>query len=251
MSGLLEIPVRRSRPGRLSDPHRDHDEASLRELLGTRDDLLTWRHFQSLFCPWLPAGTYEEVVYFLPLALRFVYDRREDVEEVVGHLLGWIATNQRELQADDLWDVVRDNVVISLEHWTEDFDVVPSHGGPAADSLIGTFRVRNSRLVTHTLQWLCVGRGLRDLAPRFLRSLAFHSSNKFQRAWILELSRSLPSAFSSATGRTGSDMPDDIAAILQDEAIRRRAAAVVLKELVPWPSQTVYWQETFEVLGIA
>lgn len=251
MSELVEIRVRRSRPGKLSDPAHDFDEASLRDLLGTRDDLLAWQHFQSLFGPWLPAGTYEEIVYFLPLAFRFLYDRREDVDEVVGPILGWIAANQEGLQEDGLWGATRENVVICLEHWTRDFDVIPVVGGASVNSPIGTFRVRNSQLVTRTLQELNVWRGLRDLAPRFLRSLAFQSSTTFQLAWILELSRSLLLAFSSATGRTGSAMPADIAAVLQDETIRRRAAAVVLRELVPWPSQTEYWQETFELLGLA
>jgi hypothetical protein len=66
------------RPKRLSDPFHDNTPESLRELLSKSDTDMRWADFACLLGPHLPAGTYEEVAYFLPLAFDYIGANEKD-----------------------------------------------------------------------------------------------------------------------------------------------------------------------------
>ena len=219
--------------------------------MSTRDDVLTWRHLQALFDPHLPAGTYAEVVYFLPWAFRFLFDRLDGFGEITNAVAGWIAKNTESLVSDGLLESARVNLLACLEQWAGGFDVLRHSVVHRHHCTWRLYYVKNSETVTEFLAQLIRHGPQADVAAEFLRSISFRSCNKFQLAWFLELSRSLPSVLATDSFFRNLILPPEITTLLSDRESRRRAALVVMKEFVPLPEQAAYWDETFVELGIA
>jgi hypothetical protein len=74
------------RPKTLSDTFHDNTPAGLRELVAKPDERLGWGDFKDLLGPHLPAGTYDEVVYFLPLAFDHVRAKNWDALDLCSSL---------------------------------------------------------------------------------------------------------------------------------------------------------------------
>jgi hypothetical protein len=85
--------VRQSRPHQLSDPGFDFWPEELKRLLAVCDQELTWADFQSLPGPYLPAGTYDEVIYDLPLALKHLRDHTKDAGDMMDAVVGFCSRN--------------------------------------------------------------------------------------------------------------------------------------------------------------
>jgi hypothetical protein len=83
LMNLIPFAVPHPRPRRLSDPFGDFCDESLARLLDTPDDQLRWNHFKQLLGPFLPAGNYEEIVYFLPFAFNCLLEDDESELELV------------------------------------------------------------------------------------------------------------------------------------------------------------------------
>lgn len=248
MPGLVDMWVRHSRPGAFSGLRMEFDDDARQIVLRTRDDLLVPWHFQTLFAPYLPAGTYAEVVYFLPAAFRYLFDRREDFGEMVPAVVGWIAANSVSLHSEGLFAPARENLLICLSEWTGDFYVDLedfSHWRCARGA------PRNAEVVTDTLVEIAMHEVLADLAVQFLRGLSYRSSSRFQLAWFLELSVSLVPENRFLPARRAVPLPAEVAAIIQDAQLRRHAALVVLDKFVPLSEQAEYWSEVFSALRIA
>ena len=67
----LRHKIKYPRPTKLSDPWDDFPAVLLERILATPDDKLAFSEFRELFGPSMPAGDYEEVMYFLPLAFAY------------------------------------------------------------------------------------------------------------------------------------------------------------------------------------
>lgn len=117
------IKVKHKRPRSLSDPYQDYSKGTLDTLLATSDSRLTRRDYQSLLGPFLTAGTYEEVVYFLPLAYEYLWDHDEDALDLGISIAWFISEYAEELKRDKLLDACRDRVCELLWKWVSRFEV--------------------------------------------------------------------------------------------------------------------------------
>ena len=93
------------KPVRLSDPMSDFSQEELAGILSKKDTELDWRDFDCLFQGKLPAGTYEEVRYYIPLACSYI-ENQSDACDFFEHFFVWIEDNCERLKEDDLIDPV-------------------------------------------------------------------------------------------------------------------------------------------------
>ena len=93
------------KPVRLSDPMNDFSQEELAGILSKADALLDWRDFDCLFQGKLPAGTYEEVRYYIPLACSYI-ENQSDACDFFEHFSVWIEDNCERLKEDGLIDPV-------------------------------------------------------------------------------------------------------------------------------------------------
>lgn len=89
------------KPARLSDPMNDFSPEELTGILSKKDSELDWRDFDRLFQGKLPAGTYEELCYYLPLACSYI-ENQADACDFFEHFSVWIGDHYERLKADCL-----------------------------------------------------------------------------------------------------------------------------------------------------
>lgn len=79
-------------PTHLSDPGGDFSPEELNRILSKADAELDWADFDCLFFGKMPAGTYEEVRYYIPLACAYLENQR-DACNFFEHFSIWITTH--------------------------------------------------------------------------------------------------------------------------------------------------------------
>ena len=89
------------KPTRLSDPGGDFLPEELKKILSKEDAELSWADFDRLFFGKMPAGTYEEVRYYIPLACAYIENQR-DACHFLEHFSIWIEDNYARLKEDGL-----------------------------------------------------------------------------------------------------------------------------------------------------
>lgn len=109
------------RPEKFSDPGGDFSEEELSELIRKQDSDLTEGDLMCIFQGALPAGEYQEVMYFLPIALEHVAGNQEN--DTLDNLLRWISYNQNALQADNCYDDLLIFFELLFVQWTSFFDL--------------------------------------------------------------------------------------------------------------------------------
>ena len=95
-----------SRPMRLSDPGGDFSAEELKTILATPDKQMGFYEFNCLFQGRLPAGTYDEVIYFFPMALNHILDEKDGWETLITEMMIWLNDNEPRLRKDGLWDEI-------------------------------------------------------------------------------------------------------------------------------------------------
>ena len=240
MHPLFEVP--RRRPSSLSGPFNDYDRESLREILEKPDGELRRYEFVVLLGPHLPAGTYEETVYFLPLAFSYLLENDADALEMVSAVFGYSAINADRLQSDGVGEAVRDSIRRCLGHWTSKFRV--HHYDLEACKRKGwQLRyddcVANAEVVGQAVGDLVEFKTLSGLASGFLRQLA-DSTEPVQRAWFVELVRNKLQPLGVYV------VPDapDLLKILFNEEFIRRALRSCRRAMVRSEASPTYWRDT-------
>ena len=89
------------KPTRLSDPGGDFSPEELNRILSKEDAELDWADFDCLFFGKMPAGTYEEVRYYIPLTCAYIENQR-DACDFFEHFSIWIEDNYARLKEDGL-----------------------------------------------------------------------------------------------------------------------------------------------------
>ena len=87
------------KPTRLSDPGGDFSPEELNRILSKADAELDWADFDRLFFGKMPAGTYEEVRYYIPLTCAYIENQR-DACDFLEHFSIWIEDNYARLKED-------------------------------------------------------------------------------------------------------------------------------------------------------
>lgn len=94
------------RPTQLSDPCGDFSEEELNAILAKPDEKMGFYEFDCLFQSVLPAGEYDEVIYFFSRALDYVIEEKEEWYSLIPHLIAWINDNEAALRKDGVWDEI-------------------------------------------------------------------------------------------------------------------------------------------------
>ncbi|HVU14627.1 MAG TPA: hypothetical protein VHD90_25300 [Phototrophicaceae bacterium] len=241
--------VKRPRPKKLSDPEYDFTPKLLKELLAVPDNQLEIRHYINLLGPYLPAGTYDESVYFLPGAFRYlvVLDDGGQAMSLVHAIIGFISMNQRYLQDDDILETVRDCVRECLEHWTKQFQIV--HYDREASQKKGWGipyfdYVKNTEIVAAAINDLVDFKAHVDLAEEFVKALADNTSDSVKAAWFLEYARTQFDPVRQPPPHK------PITRLITDTERLRKAAKLVREHVNLTESSPTYWHDTFRRLHL-
>ena len=89
------------KPTRLSDPFNDFSQEELTGILAKKDAELGWRDFDCIFQGRMPAGTYEEVCYYIPPVCTYIENQR-DACNFFEHFSIWIEVNYERVKEDGL-----------------------------------------------------------------------------------------------------------------------------------------------------
>ena len=93
------------RPAKLSDPFSDFSQEELKAIISKCDADLTETDLICIFQSLLPAGNYNESVYFLPIALeRFCKDDGDGASTLCDNMLRWIGQQKERLESDGVYD---------------------------------------------------------------------------------------------------------------------------------------------------
>jgi len=85
----------------LSDPGGDFSPEELNRILSKTDAELDWADFDRIFQGKMPAGTYEEVRYYIPFACAYIKNQ-SDACDFLEHFSFWIEDNYARLKEDGL-----------------------------------------------------------------------------------------------------------------------------------------------------
>lgn len=235
------------RPSRLSDPHHDFSDDFTRAILAKPDSELAWNDFKNILGPFLPAGTYEESVYFLPLAFEHIATHDDYALDLVTSIVWFVSEYADRLAADGLLVGSRGRVGECFGIWTSRFEV--THFDHAACRAKGWGRayfdyVKNVEVVCEGMCDLVRFVRHADLAEDFFRSLADHGSDPVKAAWFLEMSRSRTDVYHPPEH-------ESIRRLLADESLIASATSVVRSSLAASEPSPTYWQDTFAAVGSA
>lgn len=180
------------KPTTLSDPYDDFPQDILSQLVEKSVSELHWVDFNRLFGPYLPAGTYQEVMFYLPAAFQYLQSCEEEALDSVTAVFGFCSKNDDTLKRDGLKVLVETEISTCLTHWVRKFEII--HYDQQACREKGWKRdyfnyVSCSELVAEATSDLVEFSAFADLAVHFYQSLANHISDPTKAAWLLELSR--------------------------------------------------------------
>ena len=243
---LAKLLAKCPRPVSLSDPYNDFSEKSLRELLSIPDEEMKWNHYQKLLGPFLPAGTYQESVYFLPRAFEYLKSHEDCALDLITSVI-WFASEQSALlERDGLLQSTRTCIRDCLNQLTNRFLVV--HFDREECRAKGWGRayfdyVENCEAVCQGTTDLVRFSAHKDLALDLVDSLARHCVDPVKAAWFLAYANSRNDVYTP---------PDyePINALLSDRRLLEQAAGVVRAEVVSREASPTYWRDTFASLEL-
>lgn len=238
----MKIPY--PRPTKLSDPHFDFTPEFLSQLLAIPDDKLEWHHLRNFLGPFLPAGTYQESVYFLPFAFQSLH-LEEDALDLTTSICWFISEYADDLSRDGLLDQCRSEAEGCLRHWVADFTVDHFHRDDCAAK--GWRRpyfdyVHRSEAVCETLCDLDRFARHADLADRFITWLAL-SDESVASGWFLELARRQDDVYHPP-------IRESFQSYFTDTALLTHKQAIVQEHLAPATTSPTYWNDVFTKLGL-
>ena len=240
----ITVKIPYPRPRKLSDPHSDFTPKLLAELLATPDNQLQWNHFQNLLGPFLPAGTYRESVYFLPLAFNYLR-RSDDALEFTTSVTWFVSEYADDLAADGLLDECRTEITSCLLHWMRDFTVLHFDRDACAAKGWGLWYfdyVQRSQDICETLCDLDRFARHADLADAFISQLV-SSDEPVSVGWFFELARGQDDVYHPPTRESFHRHFSDVALLTHKQAIAE-------EHLAPVTASPTYWNDVFTKLGL-
>jgi len=222
--------IHQLRPHHLSDPFSDFAPEHLKRLLAVRDDEMGWSEFQQLLGPCLPAGTYDESVYFLPKAFQYLVAFEREAFDLVTAVIGFCSKYADELTADHYMHHVKGKLRDCLKWWTRDFRVHNDF-------------VENVPLICQSLEDLVRFNRHRDIALDFFRSLTDNLAQPVAACWFLALVRARSDLKPPPT------IPE-FAEPMNDKSLLVQAGATILKHGILIEKSPTYWNDTFNLVGL-
>lgn len=242
----LDLPYRR--PASLSDPFHDFTEDMLAEILDTPDEQMTRWHYQQILGPFLPAGTYEEAVYFLPRAFEHLRSHDDDALDLVTSLAWFISEYRPQLEADGAIDACRDLMERCLHQWTAEFKVIHFDRDGCQKKGWGLRYfdyVKHSEAIAEGTCDLVRFTANADLAIQLYQRVAREGASPVEAAWFLEFARQHFTDYVYKPPKHG-----EIRQFLEDKEIAERSAQLVASGLEGFADFPSYWRDTFNGLAI-
>ena len=235
-----------NRPQKLSDPCSDFTPAALDALLAKSDDEFDWLDYSSLFDPRLPAGNYDESIYFLPQAFSYLKYHEAEAFDLVTPMVRFCAKNMDQLTRDDLHVIVREKFSECLDYWARDFRVIHFNKKSSTKKGSGYDHydlITNSEVICKAIAELVDSVVLKDIALNFLKSISLHSGNFSKAAWFLEYSKSRFDVYSPPHD-------EEVQALITRQDLLRSAYLRVEKEIDDEYSPLALWLDMLNELGI-
>jgi hypothetical protein len=236
------------RPSKLSNPHEHFSQREVDRVIKMRDDQLTWSDFNMIFHWGTPAGSYEEIVYFLPLALCHIREKPIDALEFMSGVFCFIDSNIQNLASDSL----DGKTVVAIEEifqaWTSRFIVAHYDADACREkgwSLDHEDRVENCQSVMQLIEDLQSFPAFPELSDKLIESLAWQQQYPVRSAWFLEYAREVndwPGTFIKSSPvqlRLSKDRT-----LLQDHYNR------IVKTVVASTESPTYWPDLCIALGL-
>jgi hypothetical protein len=253
----LRAQITYPRPTKLSDPWGDSSEALLEKLLATDDHEMAYSEFCQLFHPVMPAGHYEEVIYFLPLAFAYLADPQNDAYELIEALVAFTALHREELQTQGLLDTLRDCFQECLHAWTTAFIVERHHAIHLPMVLWTVHYLIQIEIFTFT------GHGygrvptqvFPDIAYRFVQQLAENTSDPVKAAWFLAYAAGIYwsdqyRGYSLDKELLNSALFEPVLSVILNQDDLKRAAQLVSAHRLVEKETRKYWRGVFKVLSL-
>ena len=245
---MSSLELHYSRPTTLSDPFHDFTKELTTEILETPDEKMTLYHFQQILGPFLPAGTYEEAVYFLPLAFRHIQKNDDDALDLVTSLAWFISEYSSQLKDDGALGASRDLMAQCFVRWTSEFNVVhfDRSGCEEKQWRLDYFDyVRNAEAIAEGTCDLVQFSSNLDLAIELYQRVARSGASPTEAAWFLEFARQYYT--DDVRKPPGHEV---IMKLIEDKEIAERSAEIVASSLSGFADSPSYWRDTFEGVGI-
>jgi len=215
------------RPARLSDPMDDFSPDELEEIIRKKDSELTETDLICIFQGSLPAGEYRESVYFLPLALKHIAEKEEEVT-LCENLLRWTAGQRDALSRDGLYDELLNFFESLFAEWTSQF--VPDGDYPQncslAETIIATLNIPD----------------FNGLGDRWLEKYTGNAETYEQAAWLVWF------LYEHLWGIGGSS--EFLKRVVSDRTLQQKVYDVILSRAVDDESLLSFWDKLFEKCGI-
>ena len=254
----MDLPFRTGygRPARLSDPGREFASRRLKEIIRTPDEMLSWSEFRDIFHVGIPAGTYEETVYFLPIALHDMRLSPRDSLEFMSGVCCFIADSLRRLEADSLLRPTMDGITEVLRAWSSRF--VVTHYDAEACRRKGWIIdhddiVENSQEVSELVDDLWRYPAFPQLGDSFIEDLARPQRDQLKSAWFLEYARATlegyatwPDDLNMVPTKSSSTIPR----LILDRSLLQQHYDVVVDGIAAATQSPTYWPELRSVLGL-
>jgi hypothetical protein len=137
---IISLPVSYPRPQGFSNPDDDFSFEELHSIIIKDDKDLTITDFICIFQAFIPAGTYEECAYFIPVLLQRAEmeskNEHGEAGELYSDLIEWLNFFHQEAMADGMLQSVKDILLLKLstflENYTIDYKTLEKHGYPIA-----------------------------------------------------------------------------------------------------------------------
>lgn len=91
------------KPTNLSDPYHDYGKRYLEKILAKEDSELNAIDYRDLLNANVPAGTFDEVAYYLPLSINYLCSKSEDQLEMINSWVDFLYENRSTI--NDYFDI--------------------------------------------------------------------------------------------------------------------------------------------------
>ena len=213
------------RPVRFSDPGGDFSDEELENLIRKSDNDLTETDLMCIFQGALPAGEYQEVMYFLPIALRHIAENKES--DTANELLRWMSYYREELQADNCYD--------DLLNFFETL-----FAGLTYEHILNENYVQNTGLCETLVEILNEKHnGMGDV---LIKKYFGKVENYVQAGWLLHF---LEYYYMGVLKKS-----EYLSSVAQDKALRQKIYDFIIEEALKDETVLQFWDHKLEYCGI-
>jgi len=223
------------------------DEVS--EILALRDQDLTFSEYRTLFDLSRCVGTYDQLVYFLPLALQYIKENPGDGFECLSQVIHFVSAEVGLLKRDGLIDPSRREMRLWFEQWTKSFTV--QHYDKQACRQKGWVIeyddiVHNSQLVSELIDDLVRFRTHADLAEEMVQSLARPAQDYTRSAWFLEYARQVRTGYLDLEAQSNLK----IHRLIADNQLLQCHYDLILNTVVAQEESPTFWSDLRKALNL-